>query len=189
MDHIQPKSRFVKWSLIIGIVIVLNLFFNYALYLVYPSPQYNTFCPVSQIVTVPQTQQQCLNVGGKWTQTATPQNEFPPTGKDAALKTLQPQVSGYCDSTYTCQNKFDTVNKVYERNVFIILIILGVISLFIGIFFRVGEVVSIALSFGGVLSLIIASGRYWSEAQNVLKVAILAIALIALIWVGIKKFK
>ncbi len=40
----QTQSRVLKWSLIIGIVIVLNLFFNYSLSLVYKQPDYNNFC-------------------------------------------------------------------------------------------------------------------------------------------------
>jgi hypothetical protein len=50
------------------------------------------------------------------------------------------------------------------------------------------EVLALAFSWGGVLSLFIASLRYWSDANNILKVIILAIALGSLIWTAVKKF-
>ena len=41
----KPQSKVLKWALIIGIVIVLNMFFNYSLSLIYKQPDYNIFCP------------------------------------------------------------------------------------------------------------------------------------------------
>ncbi len=42
----QPK--FVRFALLLGIVVILNIFFNAILALVYPMPQYNSYCPVPQ---------------------------------------------------------------------------------------------------------------------------------------------
>jgi len=50
-------------------------------------------------------------------------------------------------------------------------------------------VISIAFSLGGVLTFIWASMRYWSFASEYLQVGILGLALIILIYLGIKKFK
>jgi hypothetical protein len=41
----NTQPRILKWSLIAGLVIVINLFFGYSLSLVYKQPDYNTFCP------------------------------------------------------------------------------------------------------------------------------------------------
>ena len=196
MDQSHKKSGFVRWALIIGIVIVLNLFFNYAISLIYPAPEYQKFCPISQTATVPATKQDCLAVGGQWNESTyvqeTTSTSATPTPTPSRVTATPPskltQVNSYCDATYTCGNKFTVANTNYERSVFITLVILGVLSLLFGLFLKVTDVVSIALSFGGVLSLIIASARYWSAAENAVKVGILAVALIALIWVGIKKF-
>ncbi len=184
MDHTKKQSRVLKWSLIIGITIVLNLFFNYAISLIYPSPTFTAFCPDTQVVNPPATKPECLKVGGQWNESTVAPEKITPT---APAKPAQ--VSGYCNATYTCQKDFDTSYKAYERNVFIVLVILGVLSLLCGLFLNITEAVTLGLTLGGVLSLLIASGRYWSEAGNILKVIILLIALIALIWVGIKKFK
>ena len=68
------------------------------------------------------------------------------------------------------------------------LIILGVVSVVAG-FLTIGkEVVSIALSLGGVLSFVIASIRYWQYASDWLHLIILGIALAVLMDLAIKKF-
>ena len=72
-------------------------------------------------------------------------------------------------------------------NIFIILVILGVVSFLLGTFIT-NEIIILSFSWGGVLSFIIASIRYWSDADNWVKVLILAVALGALIWLAIKKF-
>jgi hypothetical protein len=174
----QPKV--LKWSLIIGIMIVLNLFFNYALSLAYKQPDYNLFCPSSQVVVQPQTQNECTNKGGQWTDDASYGKPYP-AGEIRA--------SGYCDLHYTCRQSYESAQKTYDRNVFISLVILGALMVFVGNFFKGNEVVSNGFALGGVLSFIIASGRYWGSANDLIRVVILAIALGLLIWVAMKKFR
>lgn len=168
-------SKFVKWSLIVGIVIVINMFFNYAISLVYKAPEY----PVnnSPFVGSLYTKEKCLEIGGQWTETF------------VDLKVVDPQskLGGYCDPEYTKRMEYEKDRKAYERTVFIILFALGALILIIGTLIK-QEVLAIALSWGGVLSLIIASVRYWSNANNGLKVAILALALASLMYLAVKKF-
>ena len=169
------NSRFVRVAFIISIIVVLNLFFNYSIYLVYPSPQYETYCPQTQVVPPYTDQASCTAAGGQW------------SPEQMAPGSTQP--SGYCNPTYTCSNNFDHANTTYARNVFIALIILGIVSLGVSVLFATAPVVSAGLSWGGVLSLIIASARYWSYAQTSLQVVILGIALVALLWFGARRFR
>lgn len=178
----QTQSRFTKWSLIIGIVIVLNLFFNYAASLIFSEPQYNQFCQESQVNVAIQTQNECVAAGGQWNAYTTPVIEKTPTGQTVSI-------SGYCDPQFECRNEYDTARKAYDRNVFITLVALGVLCIVISLILKGNDVVGTALSFGGVLSLIIASIRYWSYADNVLKVIILGVALVLLVVIAMRKFK
>ncbi len=179
----QTQSKVLKWALIIGIVIVLNMFFNYALSLVYKNPKFEAFCPIQQINVLVDNQEQCVSLGGQWNPNI--QTNIQPTPV-SAVKIL-PQ--GYCDQQFTCRNNFDAAQKVYDRNVFITLVILGAICVAVGNFLAGNMLVSIALSLAGVLSFIIASMRYWGSADDLIKVIILAIALAILIWVAVRKFK
>ena len=176
----EQKSKVLKWSLIIGIVVVLNLFFNYTLSLVYSNPEYTKFCPQKQVVESPQTKAQCLEIGGQWVE-----NTYP---APAGIKTA-PEKTSYCNAEFTCGKNYEAARNSYEKNVFIALVALGVLSLAVGLFLRGNDAISSGLSLGGVFSFIIASMRYWSSAQNLIKVSILAVALIALLWLAFKKFQ
>ncbi len=177
----QPNNQkglgFVKISIIVAIVIVMNLFFNYTVSLVYKEPVFDSYIKPAQVVETIKTKEECLKVGGQWSENAYP-------NLDVKGKT---EVQGYCNENYTKQLNYETARKVYEKKVFITLIILGIISLISGGFIAI-SVLSISFAWGGVLSLIIASMRYWSQADNLAKVIILAIALGILIWLAIKKF-
>ena len=174
MEKTQPSS-FVKWSLIVGIVIVSNLFFNYAISLVYKAPEYPTTAP--QVVNTIYTKESCLSVGGQWTQIP------------IDIKNTDPQskLGGYCNPDYTKQQQFEKNRVDYQRVVFIILFSIGALLVLLGVLIK-EEVLAIALAWSGVLSLLIASMRYWSSANNLLKVGILALALAVLMWVAVKKF-
>lgn len=182
----NTQSKVLKWSLIVGIIIVLNLFFNYALSLIYKSPTYEAFCPnVSQVVTVPDNEKACIENGGQWTNNNNIYYEKPAP----VVPTEQVQPKGYCDQQFTCRSNFEAAQKIYNRNVFITLVLLGAICVALGSFLSINMLVSMALSLAGVLSFIIASMRYWTSADDLIKVIILAIALAILVWVAVKKFK
>lgn len=180
----ETKPKLLKWALVIGIVIVLNLFFNYAISLFYKEPDYNIFFPQQQVVEPITTKEACLGVGGQWTESPVPVSKG---GYTTPVPVSSPQITSYCDPNFTKQQQFNDAQKVYQRTIFIILVVLGVISLVSGAFIA-NEIVTLGLSWGGVLSLIIASMRYWSSADNLIRVLILGFALVVLIWLAIKKF-
>lgn len=66
METNHPRKQPVhvlRWALVSAIVIVANLFFNYAIELVYPQPKFDDFCPVRQEqYTSPET---CVT-SGQW---------------------------------------------------------------------------------------------------------------------------
>lgn len=176
----MTQSKILRWSLVLGIIIVLNLFFNYALSLVYERPVSEAFCPETQVVTIPDNQNECVTAGGQWTNNAYYERSVPvPT-------TVEPK--GYCDLQYTCRQGYQTATDTYDRNVFVILVALGALAVLAGSLFKGNEVISSGLALAGVLSFIIASMRYWSAAGNLVRVLILAIALGVLFWIAYKKF-
>jgi hypothetical protein len=178
------KGGFGKWAVVVAIVIVLNLFFSYAISLIYKAPSYESFVPSSQVVEPITNKADCVAVGGQWTNNDPRYNATVVPTPGAAVKPAP--VLGYCDPNYTKQMKYEAAQKAYERNIFIILVVLGVISLVLGVVF-VNAILAVAFSWGGVLSIIIAAMRYWSNANDIVRVLVLAAALGALIWVAVKK--
>ncbi len=178
----ETKPKFLKWALIIGIVVVLNLFFNYAISLFYKEPDYNVYFPQSQVVEPVETKEACLKVGGQWTEN--PYKDGTPSPIPSGFNNGK----GYCNPDFTKQQNFNEAQKVYQRNIFLMLVVLGIISFVVGAFLF-NEIVALGLSWGGVLSLLIASMRYWSTADNFIKVLILGFALAVLIWLAMRKPK
>lgn len=175
----NTQSRIGKWSVIIGIVIVLNLFFNYALSLAYKAPKYENYCPESQVVNIPTDQATCVVQGGQWTAGDVRYIKAPAPGEP---------IPGYCNLQFVCSQQFQKANDAYSRNVFIILVVLGALVVALGNFLIGNVVIASGLSLAGVLSFVIASVRYWSAANDLIRVIILAIALALLFWVAVKKF-
>lgn len=171
-----------KWVLAFSIIIVLNLFFNYGIYTFYKNPKFENFCKPELNSNAYTNRQSCEAVGGLW-------NENFPKAVPAPTRPAENIQTGYCDVYHTCQKEFNDVNSIYNKNVFIVLVSLGLISLVGGLFIGISGAVSTGLSIGGILSMIIGSIRYWSDMNDYLRFGLLGVALVVLLWLGIKKFK
>ncbi len=88
-----------------------------------------------------------------------------------------------------CNDAYQTASDLYKRNVFIVWVVAGSISIVVGFFVGQSEAVSLGLSFGGLVSLIVGAIGYWSAMNDYLRFIILGIALAVLIWIGIKRFR
>lgn len=177
----EPKKmspRFVRWALLIAIVIVLNIFFFVIQQNIFPSPKYDAYCPQPTQKTF--TEKTCVAQQGVW-------NAYPKASPGvASSKSL---VTGYCDYYTLCQPKYESARSTQHLYAFALLMTLGIIALVIG-FVPIGSsIVSSGLSYGGVLALLIASMQYWSDAGSLLRLGISAVALIILIYVGMRNFK
>lgn len=186
MEHASPLrgTRLIHWALTLGIVIILNLLFNVGLELFVKEPQHADFCTERQVRPAVPNQEACLAVGGQWSENV--QGKYPPAPQAV---TPEPVPAGYCNEYFTCQKEYDAARREYNRNAFITLIIAGVIAILAGMFITVSAPVSLGLSWGGVLSLIIGSVRYWSDMNTEVRFIILLVAFAALIWIGIKKIQ
>jgi hypothetical protein len=78
------KGGFTKWAMVIAIVVVLNLFFNYSISLVYRSPRYDDYMKPAQVVEPITSKDECLKVGGQWTDPDTRYENIPTPGMKTA---------------------------------------------------------------------------------------------------------
>ncbi len=183
-------SQIKEIILALAIVVVLNLFFNYGVYTFYKPPQLDKFCPTELNQKAYGDKQSCEAVSGRWFENgAGPYYDNGPVPRaitPAPKSDKEP--AGWCDATAKCRESYDSIRSVYNRNVFVVLVILGLIALALG--FLVIEVGAVANGFlgGGLLSLIIGTIRYWSDMNDYLRFIILGVALAMLIWLGYKKF-
>lgn len=180
--QIKKRHPLFKWILVVGIALVANLFLNYALDAFYQQPQFETFCPAKQVNTPITTEKSCIAVGGQWNS-----DPYRYVGVKEPIPADAPK--GYCNENFTCQKGFDEAMKIYNRNVFVVLVVAGTGFLVGSIFASAIEAVALGFSIAGILSLIIGTMRYWASMDERLRVIILGLALAALVWIGIKKFR
>ena len=170
--------KFVRWALLIGIVVILNVFFRVVLAIAYPAPVYDEYCP--QVNIVPTDAPTCDAQGGVWT-------AFSP--KPVATDATSPTSSGYCDMYAKCQKPFLAASEQHALYAFVLMTALGIVALIAG-FMPIGSsIVSSGLSYGGVLALIIGSAEYWGTAGNWIRLAIATVGLVALLYIGTKRFR
>lgn len=174
------KSGFIKWCLVLAIAIVTNLFISYATQVLYPEPQYEHFCPEKQVNKPASDEASCISVGGQWNENV---------ASDGIMTVPGSELKGYCNEDFTCSNNYEDTLSLYNRNVFVVFVIAGILLLIASVFLAGSQAASLGLSFGGVLALIIGSVRYWSDMDDVLRVLLLGVALCALFWVAWKKFQ
>ncbi|MEK9174884.1 MAG: hypothetical protein AAB725_02855 [Patescibacteria group bacterium] len=176
-------SKIKEIILALAIVVVLNLFFNYGVFTFYKEPKFENFCSAELTQKVYTEKTSCEAVGGRWYES----NQVSYEGRPIPVK-LEPQTS-WCDATAKCRENYESVRDVYNRNVFVILVILGLISLGLGFLSISAAPVANGFLGGGLLSLIVGTIRYWSDMNDYLRFIILGIALVALIWLGYKKIR
>ena len=175
----------------ISIALVLAFFFGYGINTFYKPPENKDFCKKGEFYPV----------RGEFIAKPTPPEKdcvyiepdeslrLDCTEKEGAI-TANYDDNGCVESYYCemCYKEFRDAREIYNRNVFIIDTILGVISLVIGAFLHLPSVSS-GIMGGGILTIIYGTLRYWGDLPDYGRFIILGIALGILVWIGYKKFK
>ena len=168
----KKQNTLVRYAILFGIVILVNLFIIYAVQVAYPQPDYSQFCSSEITNATYDNKEACVSNGGQW-------NVSPGAKENGA----------YCDNTFTCNQKFEEVNKVYTRNVFIVFVLAGLLLLAGSVFLSGSSLIASALSFAGILALIIGSLSYWSDMNDILRLIVLGVALAVVLSLAWKKFQ
>src|SRR3989344_3171431 len=155
-------------NFIIGIAIMILTSFVaiYGIQTFYQEePQWENYC--GNITT-----QQCEAMGGKWN----------PTYIDRTYPAPQKgTLEGYCDYYYECNQKLQSDQKIFSKNVFLISVPVGVILIAIGGALFGLESVGAGIMLGGIITLIYGASRYWPNAGNKFKFGISLVGLIIVI--------
>jgi hypothetical protein len=183
MEHIKDtpirSQKFTRWALMLGIIIILNIFFMVLTAVVFPAPQYQNYCtPAIVDAPAPTNAQACDSQGGTWTESGSP--------SQAVTGSLP---NGYCDVTTACEAAYTTANSQYALHAFVLVVALGILALIAGFIPMGSSMVSSGLSYGGVLALIIGSAAYWGTAGNWIRLAITAVGLGILLYIGMRRFR
>lgn len=169
----QPK--FVRWAVMVGIVILFTLFISLSISYVFSEPKYEDFCKMTPALPDKAYADEALCVanGGEWNAFAEPAGEQ----------------KGYCDVYRVCNQEYQDASMDHAQKAFIAYVIIALIAIVGGVFLKGSSIVSAGLSYGGVLLLVVGSARYWSMVPEIGRLLLAGIALIILIGFAYKKFK
>ena len=156
-------------GVVFGIAIfVLTLFVTtYGLNTIYPKPLYEDYCP-NVFWDIPEMNEEvCFEHGGKW---------------DNYDRTIEGNVTGYCDKDYTCREAYDLDSERRSMNVFLVAIPLGILILLGGFYFFSLEAVGVGLMLGGIGTMLRGIGSYWRYSEDWLRFLISLIGLVIVIY-------
>lgn len=159
-----------KFILGIAIALVTVFFVVYLIQTFYPAPRYSDFC-TNEASKYINNSKICEEQNGSW-------QEFEIGNSE----------NGYCDVDYYCRKEYGDKVDIYEKNLFVINLSLGVIVLFVSFLF-LANTVSTGLFGGGIILILYGIIRYWSDLSNVLRAIMLGLTLVILIWISYKKLK
>jgi len=174
-------SKIKKNILSISIAIILVLFIAYGIETFYPSPKRDDFCDEELYTKSAETEEECTELGGRWS--------VYEEGRPAPVRIDEETPKEWCDITYYCREEYMDKREIYNRDVFFISLVAGLIALIIGGVVLNLESVSTGIMGGGVLTIIYGTIRYWGDMSDVYRFIILGVVLVVLIWMGYKKLK
>ncbi|MBD3164390.1 hypothetical protein GF323_04265 [Candidatus Woesearchaeota archaeon] len=196
------SSRLRKVILGIAIALVLVFFLGYGVNTFYEEPKYEDFCGDRTEMRLINTQAECEEKGGRWTENepvkAIQPNQYICTrlSEDAegnirldCRESGNEAAKGYCDIDYYCRQEYDAAREPHARVSFIILMVLGMVAIMIGSLLLKVESVGSGIMGGGVLTILYAAIRFWGSIPDYARLIVLGIALAVLIWLGYKKLK
>lgn len=164
-------SKIRQTILSVSIALIFALFVGYGISTFYGSPKYEMYCKDRFGMGAYETKEACEAEGGRWFEIECPED-------------IENCKSGYCDPSYTCMQEYDSAREVYDRNVFIITLIIGLVAIITGGIMLSVESVGSGIMGGGVLTVVYGTIRYWGHAPDALRFTILGVALAVLLWLG-----
>ncbi len=183
-------TNYKEIAMIIGIAVLFALLVGLAIDAFYVEPQYEKFCNSSYYRYGPYTKplppdyiqpQNCSYEYGE---------EYNKCINDRGNPIFDIDEKGcqfYSTCDY-CSRDFDIARNKYNRNVFYIIAPIAILAIIFGVLIRL-DFVGTGFMFGGILSLIYGTARYFTGLSKVGRVIIVFIELLILIWIGYKKVR
>lgn len=175
----------VDWRQIavaVAVAVLFALFVGLLIDLVYESPQYADYCKEEfgpRPVPIASKETLCDYEYGEEYQKCVDERGLPRFTYNASGCPVYDR----CD---TCYIQFDNATKVYNRNVFLVASVIGLVAIFAGTMWKI-EFLGTGLMFGGILLLFYGTVRFFPAADKLLRVIIIFLELLIVIWIGYKK--
>lgn len=171
----------------IGIFVVYMLALVYGIEAFYSSPQYDDFCsrgiyerPVPAIVR--DTKDPVCNVSNEI------QNQIDECYNEKGFLENTYNEKGCVESVECnfCNLEYENYRTKHDKNVFVIALVVGILTLLVGYLVLSVEPVGSALIASGIGSIFYGSVRNWQNLTDVWRFLLLFLALVLLIWIALR---
>ena len=179
----KKETNIKSIAITVMIAVLFILFFGYAINTWYPRPNYENFCQdiVWKDIYTPE---ECELNNGTW------QNHGEVIRPVKIEGSNQTSVTGFCDIAYECRTEYDSARKSYSRNVAILLILTGIVSILFGFAFsKFAEYINLGFVWGGIITMFYGLLVYWNFIDTKLKPLLIAAILIATVYLANKHRK
>ncbi len=172
-----------KIAMILAITVLLPLFVGLFTDAVYKEPTYEDYCnnsfnnypdkaipitPVNCTQNYGAQMDKCYRDGGS------PEFNYTDTG-----------CQEYSSCNY-CGKYLNDDQQKYNRNIFFILLPIGLIIVVLGLYLLV-DYLGAGLMFAGLIIMFYATMRYFSDMSKILRALVILIELLVIMWIGYKK--
>ena len=172
-----------KVALTLGIAILFALFIVFLVDAIYEQPKYEDFCSYQYYPTkAPSLSDNCTTVYNENLVNSCIKEKGEVRDR---LDEKGCQIESYCDY---CSRDFNSVNSKYNKNIFYISAIVGILAILAGLFLpKTIDAIASGLMFGGIIVLLQGTVRVFGDLGKWMKVIVLGIELVILVWIGYKK--
>lgn len=191
-EHARVLPLWVmSWTLIVGIVVVYNLFLNLAATTLFPDSYDRVkVCPrepeeqlaLERKAAAIESAESCLAEGGRWYDSG----KVYQASETVALESPEETVGGSCDLTYACTQAEETIRNRNGQIAFLSLATIAVITLALSLFGVLPELLGTAFAIASILHIFIISARYWQSAGDLPRLALLGLFLLLLVFFALK---
>ena len=174
-----------KIALTFGIAVLFTLFIVFLIDAIYETPKYENYCTYNYPPMVQKSGE--YNCTSSYNETLVNK-----CYKDKGEVRYNYDEKGcekdaYCDY---CSKEFNEKNSKYNKNIFYLSALIGIIAIIAGLYLPVGiDAISSGFIFGGVMIIIQGTFRVFGDLGKISRVIVLGIELVLLIWIGYKKVR
>lgn len=168
-----------KAAMMIGISVLLPLFIILFMQAVYTEPKYEDYCNNSYYDVPLKPADNCSYNYGQGYADCLNQRGQP----DFKYDNDGCQVFDKCNF---CNLEFEKNREVYNRNVFFMLMPLGLLIVILGIFLTV-DYLGAGFMFSGLIVMFYSTLRYFSDMSKILRALVILVELLIILWIGYKK--
>jgi hypothetical protein len=175
-------------AMVIAITALLPLFIGLFVDAVYSEPEYKNYCNDSNYYGDYAAKAMPVNPAANCTYVQDPRDRQCYADGGYVVSNYTAEGCAVFGSCNMCSKYYDDARQEYNRNIFFILLPIGLAIVILGIYLVV-DYIGAGLMFAGLIVMFYATIRYFSDMSKMLRAVIILIEFLLILWIGYKKIR